>query len=57
MNKYFGDTEGFQLYFHNLLVCANSRDEHDKIMKVVLDRTHGINIKFIPKKVQYAVKS
>jgi len=55
MSKYFGDVEGVQIYFDDLLICANSRDEHDKIMKEVLDRSRKLSIKFNPKKVQYAV--
>lgn len=30
MNKYFGDIEGVQIYFDDLLISANSRNEHDQ---------------------------
>jgi len=56
MTKYFGDIEGIQIYFDDVLICANSRDEHDQIMMKVLDRARRLNIKFNPKKVQFAVK-
>jgi len=55
MSKYFGDIENVQIYFDDLLICANSRDGNDQIMKEMLNRIPRINIKFNPKKLQYAV--
>lgn len=56
MSKYFGDIEGIKIYFDDVLICANSREEHDQIMMKVLDRASRLNIKFNAKKVQFAVK-
>jgi hypothetical protein len=56
MNEYFGDIEGVTIYFDNLLISANSRYEHDHIIKKVLERARKLNIKFNAKKLQYAVE-
>ncbi|XP_050533909.1 uncharacterized protein K02A2.6-like [Daktulosphaira vitifoliae] len=54
MMKYFGDIPGVLIYFDDLLVCASSREEHDKIICRVLERARKYNIKFNSKKLQYA---
>ncbi|KAL4104446.1 hypothetical protein QTP88_019747 [Uroleucon formosanum] len=56
MSKYFGEIESIQIYFDDVLICANSREEHDQIMMKVLDRARRLNIKFSAKKIQFAVK-
>ncbi|KAL4113759.1 hypothetical protein QTP88_017332 [Uroleucon formosanum] len=42
MSKYFGDIEGIQIYFDDVLICANSREAHDQIMMKVLDRARFV---------------
>lgn len=36
-NKNFGHTDGVQIYFDDLLIAGDSRDERDKILKIVVD--------------------
>jgi len=56
MSKYFGDIKNVQIYFDDVLICANSRDEHDQIIMKVLERARKLNIKFNAEKVQYDVR-
>lgn len=54
--KTFGDIPGVVVYCDDLLICANSDDEHDKILKQVLERAKNCNVKFNKNKFQYKLE-
>ncbi|XP_046739526.1 uncharacterized protein K02A2.6-like [Diprion similis] len=54
-SKNFADIEGVQIYFDDLLIAADSLDEHDKIMEKVTKRAKEVGVKFNPNKIQYKV--
>jgi len=56
MYKYFGDINGVVLYFDDVLVCAQTKEEHDKILEKVMERAGSLNIKFNMEKLQFCVK-
>ncbi|XP_030755156.1 uncharacterized protein K02A2.6-like [Sitophilus oryzae] len=51
----FGDIEGVIIYFDDLLIAANTEQEHDAILKKVIERAQMLNIKFNQTKLQYKV--
>ncbi|XP_039307927.1 uncharacterized protein K02A2.6-like [Solenopsis invicta] len=51
--KNFGDIDNVIIYFDDLLIAANSKEEHDKILHKVIDRAREIDVKFNKEKVQY----
>ncbi|KAL4098278.1 hypothetical protein QTP88_022916 [Uroleucon formosanum] len=55
MVKYFGEIKGVHIYFDDLLVCADTRSEHDLIIDKVTENARKYNIKFNVKKFQYCV--
>lgn len=44
--KYFENVPNVIFYFDDLLIYAESIDEHDKILKEVVERAIELNIKF-----------
>lgn len=54
--KYFGDIEGVLIYIDDLLIAADTEEEHDRIVEKVLARARELNIKFNRNKVQYRVQ-
>ncbi|GFV80324.1 reverse transcriptase domain-containing protein [Trichonephila clavipes] len=53
--KLFGDIEGVEIYFDDIIVARCNEDSHDAIMSRVLERAKLLNIKFNPDKLQYRV--
>ncbi|GBO34667.1 Transposon Tf2-6 polyprotein [Araneus ventricosus] len=51
----FGDIEGVEIYFDDIIVAGNDEASHDAIMSKVLERARSANIKFNPDKLQYRV--
>lgn len=51
----FGDIEGCEVYFDDILICAKNDQEHDSILKKVFDRAREKNVKFNLSKFQYKV--
>ncbi|GFT97221.1 transposon Tf2-6 polyprotein [Nephila pilipes] len=51
--KLFGDIEGVEIYFDDIIVAGYNEDSHDVIMSKVLERARSLNIKFNPDKLQY----
>ncbi|GFT76649.1 transposon Tf2-6 polyprotein [Nephila pilipes] len=53
--KLFGDIEGAEIYFDDIIVAGYNEVSHDAIMSKVLERARSLNIKFNPDKLQYSV--
>ncbi|GBN38205.1 Transposon Ty3-G Gag-Pol polyprotein [Araneus ventricosus] len=53
--KLFGDIEGVEIYFDDIIVAGNDEASHDAIMSKVLEGARSVNIKFNPDKLQYRV--
>ncbi|GFW20262.1 uncharacterized protein K02A2.6 [Trichonephila clavipes] len=53
--KLFGDIEGEEIYFDDIIVAGYDEDSHDAIMSRVLERAKLLNIKFNSDKLQYRV--
>ncbi|GFU37834.1 transposon Ty3-G Gag-Pol polyprotein [Nephila pilipes] len=51
--KLFGDIEGVEIYFDDIIVAGYNKDSHDAIMSKILERARSLNIKFNPDKLQY----
>lgn len=52
MIKYFGGINGVHIYFDDLLVCSDTKTEHDLIINKVIENARKYNIKFNVKKFQ-----
>jgi hypothetical protein len=53
----FGNIDGVLVYFDDLLIAADSEEEHDMIFNKVLERAQQYNVHFNPTKLQYKMKS
>lgn len=53
--KYFEDIPGVVVYFDDLCIAANSKEENDSILRKVLDRARSLNIRFNFNKFQYCM--
>ncbi|GFY34988.1 reverse transcriptase domain-containing protein [Trichonephila clavipes] len=51
--KLFGNIEGVEIYFDDIIAAGCDEDSHDAIMSRVLERVKLLNIKFNPDKLQY----
>ncbi|GFT28159.1 uncharacterized protein K02A2.6 [Trichonephila clavipes] len=51
--KLFGNIQGVEIYFDDIIVAGCVEDSHDSIMSRVLERAKLLNIKFNPDKLQY----
>lgn len=51
----FGDIEGVQVIFDDIIVAGSTQEEHDKALVQVLARARSCNVKFNPEKFQYRV--
>lgn len=56
-NKNFGDIPGVQIYFDDLLIAADTLEEHDRILKLVVDRAKDLGVKFNKNKIQFRAES
>ncbi|RYE25774.1 MAG: hypothetical protein EOP45_04445 [Sphingobacteriaceae bacterium] len=52
----FEDIDGVFVFIDDVLIVADTLEEHDKILEKVLERARKLNIKFNEEKVQYRVK-
>lgn len=52
-SKYFGCIENVCVYFDDILVSGETRQEHDEALKLVVEKTRKLNIKFNLKKLQF----
>lgn len=57
MVKIFGCIEGVQVVFDDLIIAAESEEEHDQILMKVLETARKNNIKFNKEKLQLRVNS
>lgn len=55
ISKYFGDIKGVSLYFDDLCVSSNSKEENDEILKQIFERAIKYNIKFNFNKFRYCI--
>lgn len=53
----FGDLEGVLIYIDDVLITAESVEEHDKILERVLQRARQLGVKFNSNKVQLRLNS
>lgn len=51
----FGDIEGAEIYFHDLIREGRTREEHGQVLLEVLRRAQSRNRKFNPDKFQFRV--
>jgi len=52
--KYFGDIEGVIIYFDDILIAAESIQQHEIIINKVIERARQYNIRFNVTKLQYS---
>jgi len=50
--KYFGEINNGYVYFDDILVAGETKEEHDMALREVIKRSKQLNIKFNPKKLQ-----
>ncbi|KAB0791866.1 hypothetical protein PPYR_03666 [Photinus pyralis] len=55
LERIFGDLEGVQVYFDDLIIAAEDEVTHDKIFSKVMDKASQYNVKFNYSKIQYKV--
>lgn len=55
--KNFGNIDGVLIYIDDLLITANSRDEHDSILQKVLERARQVGVRFNKDKIQLGQSS
>ncbi|XP_030760328.1 uncharacterized protein K02A2.6-like [Sitophilus oryzae] len=53
--KIFGDLEGVQIYFDDLIIAGKDAENHDRILQEVINRARKYNYKFNVKKLQYKI--
>ena len=51
----FGDIDGVEIIFDDIIVAAESEVEHDTIMRKLLQRAREANVKFNEAKFQFKV--
>ena len=51
MVSIFGDIQGVEVYFDDVLIAAEDEDEHDKVLAKVIERARQNNVKFNADKV------
>ena len=51
----FGDIDGVEVIFDEMIIAAQDEHEHDEIMRKLLQRARGANVKFHSAKLQYKV--
>ena len=53
VEKTFGDIPGVHAVFDDLIIAAETEEEHDRILAEVVQRARDRNVKFNKKKVQF----
>lgn len=53
--KYFGDIEGVFIYIDDILIAGQSLEDHNRILKEVVERARKVNVKFNLEKFQYCL--
>lgn len=53
MIKYFGDIKGVSVYFDDLCIATETKEENDKVIEQVMNRAKKFNIRFNFDKFQY----
>ena len=51
----FGDIDGVEVIFDDIIIATKDDHEHDEIMRKLLQRAREANVKFKPLKLQYKV--
>nr|XP_022902184.1 uncharacterized protein K02A2.6-like [Onthophagus taurus] len=51
--KNFGDIQGVLVYFDDILIAGSTHEEHDEIVKKVINRTREKGVKFNKNKIQF----
>jgi len=51
--KYFGDIKGLIIYFDDFIIAADTKQEHDNILKELISRARKYYVKFNKDKIQY----
>lgn len=51
--KSFGDIDNVHVIYDDMLIAANTEEEHDRTIKKVLERARELNVKFNMKKTQF----
>lgn len=54
--KNFGDIKGVAVYIDDLLIAADTEQEHDKILVQVMERAKEKNVKFNEQKIQFKMQ-
>ena len=57
MTDLFKDIPNVQIIMDDILIHSKTKDEHDKIVRLVLDRCRKVNLKLNPDKVKYQTDS
>ena len=53
--KYFGDIQGVTVYFDDICIATETKEEHDKVIKKVLERAKHYGVKFNFDKFKYCL--
>lgn len=57
MLEFFGDIPGVHVVFDDIIIAGETKAEHDKILKEVLEAAQSNNVKFNKQKIQLKIKS
>jgi hypothetical protein len=55
MSELFGDIEGVHVVFDDLIIAAVDDNDHDRILRVLLERARKYNVRFNRNKLQFKV--
>lgn len=53
----FGDIQGVAIVFDDIIIAASSMEEHDNILRQLLERARQVNVRFNRSKLQLTVQS
>ncbi|KAI5720179.1 hypothetical protein M8J77_003057 [Diaphorina citri] len=53
VSQIFSDIEGVEVYFDDIIVAGYDDEEHDELLRKVLEKARQFNVKFNPDKFQY----
>ena len=51
--KVFGDMQGVEVIADDMIIAGATEEEHDQLLKNVMQRAREQNVRFNPKKVQF----